>query len=63
MGQKVHPLGFRVGITKTHQNTWFARFEKHGYANAVLEDRLIREKLLKLFPQLLNPGVVKKGKK
>lgn len=62
MGQKVHPLGFRVGITKTHQNTWFARFEKHGYANAVLEDRLIREKLLKLFPQLLNPGVVKKGK-
>ena len=62
MGQKVHPLGFRVGITKPHQSTWFARFEKYGYANAILEDRLIREKLLKLFPQLLNPVVAKKGK-
>nr|UMB51728.1 ribosomal protein S3 [Haematococcus lacustris] len=24
MGQKVHPLGFRVGITKKHQSQWFA---------------------------------------
>jgi len=62
MGQKVHPLGFRVGITKGHQSTWFARFEKYGYANAVLEDRLIRENLSKLFPQLLNPVLSKKTK-
>ncbi len=24
MGQKIHPLGFRVGITKKHKSQWFA---------------------------------------
>lgn len=62
MGQKVHPLGFRVGITKKHQSQWFARFNKHKYAQSVLEDRMLRETLTKLFPQLLNP-VLKKVQK
>jgi ribosomal protein S3 len=62
MGQKIHPLGFRVGITKSHQSQWFARFHKHQYASSVLEDRLLRQTLLKLFPELLNP-VVKKAQK
>ncbi|MGQ2964048.1 MAG: 30S ribosomal protein S3 [Agrobacterium sp.] len=55
MGQKVHPLGFRVGITKKHQSQWFARFHKQKYAQSVLEDRMLRHTLTKLFPQLLNP--------
>ena len=55
MGQKVHPLGFRVGITKKHQSQWFARFNKYKYSQSVLEDRMIRETLGKLFPELLNP--------
>ena len=55
MGQKVHPLGFRVGITKKHQSQWFARFNKHKYAQSVLEDRMLRQTLTNLFPQLLNP--------
>ena len=55
MGQKVHPLGFRVGITKNHQSQWFARFHKQKYAQSVLEDRMIRDTLSKLFPELLNP--------
>ena len=54
MGQKVHPLGFRVGITKKHQSQWFARFNKHNYSTSVLEDRMIRDTLSKLFPELLN---------
>lgn len=62
MGQKIHPLGFRVGITKSHQSQWFARFHKRKYAQTVLEDRLLRETLLKLFPELLNP-VLKKVQK
>lgn len=62
MGQKVHPLGFRVGITKRHENTWFARFYKNGYSGAVLEDKFIKEKLMKLFPELLNPLLKKKNK-
>lgn len=62
MGQKIHPLGFRVGITKSHQSQWFARFQKHQYAQTVLEDRMLRQTLLKLFPELLNP-VLKKVQK
>nr|YP_009184699.1 ribosomal protein S3 [Oogamochlamys gigantea]ALO62818.1 ribosomal protein S3 [Oogamochlamys gigantea] len=61
MGQKVHPLGFRVGITKKHQSQWFARFHKNSYAQSVLEDRMLRNTLIKLFPDLLNP-VLKKIK-
>ena len=61
MGQKVHPLGFRVGITKKHQSQWFARFHKHEYAQSVLEDRMLRQTLTKLFPQLLNPVLKKKS--
>nr|YP_009238224.1 ribosomal protein S3 [Chlorotetraedron incus]AMO01102.1 ribosomal protein S3 [Chlorotetraedron incus] len=53
MGQKIHPLGFRVGITKKHQNQWFARFHKHQYAQTLLEDRLLRQTLLKLLPEIL----------
>jgi len=53
MGQKIHPLGFRVGITKRHQAVWFARFHKHQYAQTVLEDRLLRQTLSKLLPELL----------
>jgi len=55
MGQKVHPLGLRVGITKKHQSQWFARFHKNKYAQSVLEDRMLRQTLTQLFPQLLNP--------
>ena len=52
MGQKIHPLGFRVGITKKHQSVWFARFHKHQYAQSVLEDLFLRQNLSKLLPQL-----------
>lgn len=53
MGQKINPLGLRVGITKKHQNQWFARFHKHQYAQTVLEDRLLRQILLKLLPEMV----------
>lgn len=62
MGQKVHPLGLRVGITKKHQSQWFARFNKYKYSRSVLEDRMLRQTLTSLFPQLLNP-VLKKAQK
>lgn len=63
MGQKVHPLGFRVGITKKHQSQWFARFNKQKYSQTVFEDRMIRDTLSKLFPELLNPVLKSMGKK
>lgn len=40
MGQKTHPLGFRLGITEVHKSTWYANFTK--YAILLKEDDLIR---------------------
>ncbi|MCH7922099.1 MAG: 30S ribosomal protein S3 [Nitrospinae bacterium] len=39
MGQKVHPIGFRLGITKTWSSNWFA---KKNYAEFLHEDIKIR---------------------
>lgn len=47
MGQKIHPLGFRLGVTKTHQSQWFATDQT--YSNLVIEDNLIRKTLSKQF--------------
>jgi small subunit ribosomal protein S3 len=40
MGQKTHPLGFRLGITQEHKSTWYANFNQ--YANVLEEDDKIR---------------------
>jgi small subunit ribosomal protein S3 len=40
MGQKTHPLGFRLGITQEHKSTWYANFNQ--YANILKEDDIIR---------------------
>lgn len=45
MGQKVHPLGFRIGVTQTHRSQWFAK--PKDYANLVKEDLVIREYVAK----------------
>ena len=40
MGQKTHPLGFRLGITQDHKSTWYANFNQYG--NILKEDNIIR---------------------
>ena len=40
MGQKTHPLGFRLGITKAHKSNWYSTFNKYG--NLLEEDDKIR---------------------
>jgi len=40
MGQKTHPLGFRLGITQKHRSAWYADF-KH-YSTLLNEDDKIR---------------------
>ena len=40
MGQKTHPLGFRLGITQNHKSKWYADFSQ--YANILKEDDKIR---------------------
>jgi len=40
MGQKVHPTGFRLGIIRRHNSTWFANFK--DYSRDLEEDYKIR---------------------
>ena len=40
MGQKTHPLGFRLGIVQEHQSVWYANFNQ--YASILEEDDKIR---------------------
>ncbi|PIP78819.1 MAG: 30S ribosomal protein S3 [Gammaproteobacteria bacterium CG22_combo_CG10-13_8_21_14_all_40_8] len=45
MGQKIHPIGYRLGIVKDWNATWFA--EGPDYANFLNSDLAIREFLRK----------------
>src|ERR1700735_3476724 len=42
MGQKVHPYGFRLGVTKTWRSRWFA---KQDYAKLLREDIELKDAL------------------
>lgn len=46
MGQKVHPIGFRVGITRPWLSRWYA---KSNYAVLLQEDERIRKYIHKKF--------------
>ena len=54
MGRKVHPYGFRVGITKDWQSKWFSERE---YAALVLEDMRLRRLVMKLLPDAGISGI------
>lgn len=41
MGQKTHPLGFRLVTTQRPRSTWFANFK--NYSNLIEEDTKIRD--------------------
>lgn len=45
MGQKIHPIGFRIGVGVGWQSRWFAKKQK--YRQLVTEDIKIRELLMK----------------
>lgn len=45
MGQKVHPVGFRLGIGSTWKSRWFARGLK--YQQYLAEDLAIRDSLMR----------------
>jgi len=49
MGQKTHPLGFRLGITQEHKSTWYSNFNQ--YANILEEDNKIRAYIDKIAKQ------------
>ena len=45
MGQKVNPVGLRVGINRTWDSRWFAA--RHEYGKLLHEDRAIRAHIMK----------------
>ena len=61
MGQKTHPLGFRLGITQEHRSAWYADF-KH-YSTLLEEDDKIRTYLNKLakFASISNIHINRNG--
>jgi len=53
LGQKTHPIGNRLGITKTWDSRWYL---KKGYAEQLIEDIAIRKEIKK---RLFHAGVSK----
>ena len=49
MGQKVSPVGFRVGINKPWDSSWYA--SKEDFAKFLLEDKKIRDFFKKSYAQ------------
>jgi small subunit ribosomal protein S3 len=45
MGQKIHPVGFRLGITQEHRSRWYADTRK--YSEVLQEDYIIRQHIEK----------------
>lgn len=52
MGQKIHPIGFRLGITQEHRSRWFA--DSNRYSDLLQEDYKVRQYLYK---NLSNAGI------
>ena len=52
MGQKVNPIGFRVGVNRDWESVWFAK--KNNYGKLLIEDYKIREYIRK---NIVNSGV------
>jgi len=49
MGQKVHPIGFRVGVIRDTDSKWY--LPKRGFADALYEDHQIRKYIKKKYMQ------------
>jgi small subunit ribosomal protein S3 len=56
MGQKIHPIGFRLGITQEHRARWFA--EGKRYPALLQEDYKIRQ-FIEKDPVLSTAGISK----
>ena len=59
MGHKTHPTGFRLGITKNHNSSWFSKFR--DYSLILKEDNKIRSELMNFlnYKNIKNSGIAK----
>ena len=53
MGQKVHPLGFRVGLNNQYRSKWFVKPDL--YSSLLSQDYLIRQSILNYFETINVP--------
>jgi len=58
VGQKTHPTGFRMGINKAHEATWFANYG--AYSEVLKEDYKIRKFFEKKFLPVYNKAGISK---
>ena len=56
MGNKTHPIGFRLGIIKEWDSRWFAAKQK-DYRNTLQEDLRLRNAILTKYPEAGIPKV------
>jgi len=56
LGQKVHPRGFRLGVTEDWEDQWYAEGEK--YAENVQEDKKIRDEIRRQYDHALISKIV-----
>ncbi len=54
MGQKIHPIGFRLGVTQEHRSRWYA--DARNYPSLLQEDHKIRKYVKET---LANAGISK----
>jgi small subunit ribosomal protein S3 len=55
MGQKTNPIGFRLAVRRNWQSRWYA--SKKDFAKLLLEDQIIREKLMEKLKQASVPRI------
>ena len=55
MGQKTNPIGFRLAVRRNWQSRWYAN--KKYFPKLLLEDQIIREKLMEKFKQASVPRI------
>jgi small subunit ribosomal protein S3 len=55
MGQKTNPTGFRLAVRRNWQSRWYA--SKKDFAKLLLEDQIIREKLMEKLKQASVPRI------
>jgi small subunit ribosomal protein S3 len=55
MGQKTHPIGFRLGITKDWKSKWF---DEHNYRILIAEDHKIRQYLYQRLSEAMLSDII-----
>lgn len=56
MGQKVHPLGFRIGVSKEHSSIWYSA--PKNYFSFLKEDSFIRDFITKSLSEVCISDIV-----